>query len=101
MSAPSSGAIPPVEAIEEPAKPAHPIRHLVVSRTLLGLLILLFVSMIVFAATELLPGNAAYSVLGQTATPESLAALEHRLGLDQPALVQYLSLIHISEPTRH
>jgi peptide/nickel transport system permease protein len=36
-----------------------------------------------------LPGNAAYAVLGQTATPQSLASLEHRLGLDRPAVAQY------------
>ena len=46
-------------------------------------------SMVVFAVLELLPGNAAELVLGDTATPESLAALEARLGLDQPPLARY------------
>jgi len=72
-----------------PRKAVHPVRDLLVQRTLFGLLTLWLVSVIVFWATQLLPGNAAYAILGQTATPESLAALEKRLGLDQPAVVQY------------
>ncbi|MBS0305380.1 MAG: ABC transporter permease [Proteobacteria bacterium] len=46
-------------------------------------------SVVVFAVLELLPGSAAEVILGETATPESVAALEARLGLDQPALVRY------------
>ena len=46
-------------------------------------------SALVFAVLELLPGNAAEVILGATATPESLAALEQKLGLDQPALARY------------
>jgi peptide/nickel transport system permease protein len=46
-------------------------------------------SMLVFAVLELLPGNAAEVVLGDTATPESLKAMEQRLGLDQPAAERY------------
>ena len=50
-------------------------------------------SMVVFAVLELLPGNAAQVILGDTATPESLAALEAKLGLDQPQLQRYGSWI--------
>jgi peptide/nickel transport system permease protein len=46
-------------------------------------------SVLVFAVLELLPGNAAQVILGDSATPESLAALEQRLGLDRPALQRY------------
>jgi len=46
-------------------------------------------SMVVFAVLELLPGNAAQIILGDTATPESLAALEQKLGLDKPQLQRY------------
>jgi peptide/nickel transport system permease protein len=46
-------------------------------------------SVVVFAVLELLPGNAAEVILGDTATPESLAALQAKLGLDRPALVRY------------
>ncbi len=70
-------------------KASHPIRELIVQRSLLGLLTLFLVSVVVFTATQVLPGNAAYAVLGQTATPQSLHLLEHRLGLDQPAIEQY------------
>jgi peptide/nickel transport system permease protein len=50
-------------------------------------------SVLVFAVLELLPGNAAEVILGDTATPESLAALNARLGLDQPALTRYLAWV--------
>jgi peptide/nickel transport system permease protein len=44
---------------------------------------------LVFAVLELLPGNAAQVILGESATKESLAALEAKLGLDRPALERY------------
>ena len=46
-------------------------------------------SLIVFAVMDILPGNAAQTMLGSTATPEAVAALAHKLGLDQPAPVRY------------
>jgi len=46
-------------------------------------------SALVFAVLELLPGNVAQVMLGDTATPEALAALEKKLGLDQPAPLRY------------
>jgi len=46
-------------------------------------------SVVVFAVLELLPGNAAEVILGDTATPESLAALQAKLGLDRPPLERY------------
>jgi peptide/nickel transport system permease protein len=45
--------------------------------------------MLVFGATQVLPGNAAYAVLGHSATPQSLHALERQLHLDQPVVSQY------------
>jgi len=53
-------------------------------------LTLVAASVLVFAVLELLPGNAAQIILGDSATPESLAALEARLGLDRPPLQRYL-----------
>ena len=47
-------------------------------------------SLVVFAMLELLPGNAAEMILGDTATPEALAALNTKLGLDQPAFTRYV-----------
>jgi peptide/nickel transport system permease protein len=54
-------------------------------------LTLLATSLVVFAVLELLPGNAAQVILGETATPESIAAMEEKLGLNQPAATRYLS----------
>src|SRR5260370_29331966 len=48
---------------------------------------------IVFAVMEILPGDAAKAMLGPTATPETVAALSHKLGLDQPAPLRYLHWI--------
>lgn len=56
-------------------------------------LILFLVSLLVFVITSVLPGDAATMILGQQATPELLAALRARLGLDQPAPLRYLHWI--------
>ena len=53
-------------------------------------LTLVVASVVVFGVLELLPGNAAEIILGDTATPESVAALQARLGLDRPPLQRYL-----------
>ncbi len=50
---------------------------------------LIFASLVVFAVMNILPGNAAETMLGPTATPEAVAALARKLGLDQPAYVRY------------
>ena len=50
-------------------------------------LTLLAASVVVFAVLDILPGNAAEVMLGESATPESVAALSAKLGLDRPALV--------------
>ena len=54
---------------------------------------LLFASIVVFAMMSVLPGNAAQTLLGPTATPDAVAALSHKLGLDQPLLVRYAGWI--------
>ncbi|HET6945717.1 MAG TPA: ABC transporter permease [Gaiellaceae bacterium] len=61
----------------------------ILRRTLLGLLTLFLVSVVVFAATQALPGDAARAILGRTATPDSLAALREQLHLNEPVLQQY------------
>lgn len=63
---------------------------LIVQRVGAALLTLLLVSAIIFVITNLLPGDAAQAALGQAATPETVAALRHQLGLDQPAWVRYV-----------
>ena len=64
--------------------------RLLVSRLLLGILTLIAVSVLIFAATEILPGDVASAVLGQGATPETLAAFRAELGLDRAAYLRYL-----------
>jgi peptide/nickel transport system permease protein len=64
--------------------------RIIIGRVVLGLLTLLAVSILIFAATEILPGDVASAVLGQGATPETLAVFRHELGLDRPAYVRYL-----------
>ncbi|HHJ4328600.1 TPA: ABC transporter permease, partial [Klebsiella pneumoniae] len=59
-------------------------------RLALGLFSLLAVSLIVYLAVGLLPGDTAEALLGQAATPETLAALRSQLGLDQPPLTRFL-----------
>jgi len=63
---------------------------LIARRTGAGILTLLIVSAVVFFITSLLPGDAAQMILGQNATPETVAALRQQLGLDQPLLMRYL-----------
>jgi peptide/nickel transport system permease protein len=51
--------------------------------------VLLVLSIVVFAATTILPGNVVDVVLGQNTTPDARAAMIHRLHLDLPPLVRY------------
>ena len=60
-----------------------------IQRILLFVATLLIASMIVFAVMDILPGDAALTMLGPTATPEAVASLSHKLGLDQPAPIRY------------
>lgn len=68
--------------------------QLILKRVALGILTLLLVSALIFAGTQLLPGDVASAILGQNATPESLAALRQDLGLDLPAWQRYVSWLH-------
>jgi peptide/nickel transport system permease protein len=61
----------------------------IIRRLLLGLIVLFMVSIVVFAATQALPGDPARAILGRSATPASLAALRLKLHLDQPVFSQY------------
>ena len=61
----------------------------VVRRLFLLVPILLGVSLLVFVWIRALPGGPATALLGERATPEAVAALEHQYGLDQPIYVQY------------
>ena len=64
---------------------------LFVARRLLYLVpVLLAVSMLTFVIASLLPGDLAYTILGDQATPEKVEALRHDMGLDQPIALRYL-----------
>jgi peptide/nickel transport system permease protein len=63
---------------------------LVLRRLALAVLTLWLVSLLVFAATLALPGDAAQAILGREATPARLAALRDQLHLDEPVVTQYL-----------
>ncbi|MNF58821.1 Glutathione transport system permease protein GsiC [compost metagenome] len=69
------------------------ILKLLSQRLALGLLSLLAVSVIIFLAVGLLPGDLAQAMLGQSATAETLAALRTQLGLDQPPLARFMAWI--------
>jgi peptide/nickel transport system permease protein len=60
-------------------------------RLALGLLTLLIVSVVIFVAVNMLPGDFAQAILGQGATEESVAAIRRDLGLDQPMVTRYFS----------
>jgi len=65
------------------------ILSIISKRLGLGFITLLIISVIIFFAVELLPGDVAQAVLGQGATEENLAALREEMGLDKPAVVRY------------
>jgi peptide/nickel transport system permease protein len=69
------------------------IPGLILRRLVLGAVTLFAASILIFAATQALPGDAARSILGRTATPESLAELRAQLGLDKPIVEQYTDWI--------
>ena len=53
------------------------------------LITLLVISLLVFLAFSIIPGDPALSMLGTDASPERLASLREEMGLNQPLLVRY------------
>ena len=64
-----------------------------VFRILVGAVVLWLISMAVFALFFVAPSNVARTLAGRQATPETIAAINHRLGLDQPVWKQYLDFV--------
>ena len=62
-------------------------------RLLLAILTLFIVSIVVFIATQVLPGDAAQAIAGRSGTPERVEELRKELNLERPALEQYLDWI--------
>ena len=69
----------------------NPIFSMIVKRCVGSLATIFVVSLIIFTGVELLPGDTAEAVLGQSATPESVAAFRHELKLDLPPHIRYIS----------
>ena len=67
------------------------VLSIVAQRLALGLLTLLIVSVVIFVAVNMLPGDFAELILGQGATPESVAKIRVDLGLDQSMVSRYFS----------
>ncbi|MFC0107304.1 ABC transporter permease [Kibdelosporangium aridum] len=65
--------------------------RLIVRRILVSLAVLWLVTLLVFIATLLLPGDPARAILGQQATPERIAALQDQLNLNDPVWQRYLA----------
>ncbi len=79
----------PNRPAERPAGRQHPILRLLVRRAALGVVTLAVVSVVIFAATQALPGNAAVAILGHSATPAQVHALERQLHLSRSVFDQY------------
>jgi peptide/nickel transport system permease protein len=71
----------------------HPLLRTVLQRLGLGLITLFVVSLIIFSAIAFLPGDFAKAILGQSATPETVAAFQKEIGLDKPAPERYINWI--------
>jgi peptide/nickel transport system permease protein len=69
------------------------VLKIVLQRLGLGLITLFVVSVIIFIAVLMLPGGFAEAILGQAATPETVAAFNKEIGLDQPAPLRYYNWI--------
>ena len=67
------------------------ILKMIAQRLGLGLITLFIVSLIIFSSVELLPGDLAEAILGQAATPETVAAFRKELKLDLPAHERYFT----------
>jgi peptide/nickel transport system permease protein len=67
----------------------HPAAAFVLRRVAAGLLTLFVVSILIFLATNILPGNVAQVVLGRNATPATVHKLESELNLDHPIVDRY------------
>ena len=80
----------PTAARAGTAAARSPIWGFMLRRLLQGVVVLFLVSLVVFVATQALPGDTARAILGRTATPASLAALREQLHLNRPLVLQYV-----------
>lgn len=85
-----SVAAPTVEPGARGARIGNPLARYVLRRVALAVVTLWLVTVVVFAITNILPGNPALVRLGGFATPAALELEEHRMGLDRPLTERYL-----------
>jgi peptide/nickel transport system permease protein len=64
--------------------------RLIIRRLALGILTIWAASVVIFVATEILPGEVAQAVLGQSATPQAVENIRKELDLDRPAYMRYV-----------
>lgn len=83
-------SLAPIRAVFARADGRRVLATLIARRLLAGLVMLVAISLLIFAGLNLLPGDTATAILGQSATPEAVQALKHQLGLEQPAGWRYL-----------
>ena len=69
------------------------MKKYLLKRIVLSCIVLLVASLLSFAIIRFLPGNPAELVLGENATPERIEAMEVKMGLDKPLLIQYFMFI--------
>jgi peptide/nickel transport system permease protein len=81
----------PRSATEAPHTAETAISPFLLKRLVTFVATLLAASVVIFVVLDILPGNAAEVMLGPTATPEAVAALSTKLGLDRPPLARYAS----------
>lgn len=65
----------------------------VIKKIISSVVTLFFVILLIFIAFRIIPGNPAHIILGVEATPSQIAALEQKLGLDQPIAEQFIQLL--------
>lgn len=70
-----------------------PVLRLAARRIAQGCVTLFAAATLIFVGTNLLPGNIAANILGQSATPSAVRAMQHELGLDRPVAVRYGSWV--------
>jgi peptide/nickel transport system permease protein len=83
-------ALLPDPSEEVASAASHGALWFVLRRVLAGAVTLVAVSLVTFAALQLLPGNVASIVLGRAATPQAVHLLDHRLHLDTPFVTRYV-----------
>ena len=75
------------------ARARSPILRFLVRRFASALVTLVVVSIVIFAATDAIPGSPAASILGKFATPSEVVVLDKRLGFEKPATTRYFDWV--------